>query len=337
MHLDLLGEPAYVPRQREVKLAGEMVGVGNAYQQHSVETAAMVQRLLRIRAISFDGDMTLWDFDTAMRRALSHALTELRAKFPGKRTAELSVDCLIAIRDSAARELPNTTTHEQIRLEAFIRTVRYISENDDKKYAAFLNNLYLKHRFEGIKIYRDVVPTLGVLGQHYLIGLMSNGNTYPEKCGLPDRFQFVVLSQDVGAKKPDPAIFRTACEEAGCRPDELMHVGDSLDSDVCGANAIGAVSVWLNRASRPNRSDIRPDYEIHSLADLSSFLRFETKGQSPPNSECVGEAGRPQPCLPATPQERENLRRPLGRLLKRRPVAELLKSAKSEAAIRLCR
>jgi putative hydrolase of the HAD superfamily len=71
---------------------------------------------------------------------------------------------------------------------------------------------------------------------------VSNGNSHPERCGLPGRFQFVVLSQDVRAEKPDPEIFQAACAKAGCTPDKLIHVGDSLDTDVRGANAIGAAS-----------------------------------------------------------------------------------------------
>jgi len=85
---------------------------------------------------------------------------------------------------------------------------------------------------------------------------------------LPDRFRFVVFSQDVGVEKPDPAIFAAACAKAGCQTHELMHVGDSLDSDVAGANAAGAVSVWLNRTGAENSSRTRPDHEIQSLAVL---------------------------------------------------------------------
>ena len=51
-----------------------------------------------------------------------------------------------------------------------------------------------------------------------------------------------------------------------------MHVGDSLESDVAGANAVGAVSVWLNREYRENTSSILPDLEIHTLTALRELI-----------------------------------------------------------------
>jgi putative hydrolase of the HAD superfamily len=110
------------------------------------------------------------------------------------------------------------------------------------------------------------------LGRRYLLGLLSNGNGYPERCGLPDRFTFVVFLQDVGFEKPDKRIFQAACRQAGCKPEELMHVGDSLESDVQGANGIGALSVWLNRSGKRRQIGIEPDLEIESLAELAIIL-----------------------------------------------------------------
>src|SRR5215472_10719575 len=50
-------------------------------------------------------------------------------------------------------------------------------------------------------------------------------------------------------------------------PKELMRVGDSLRADVEGANAIGAVSVWLNRGRWPRSCQINPDLEVFTLTD----------------------------------------------------------------------
>lgn len=146
--------------------------------------------------------------------------------------------------------------------------VALVSRPDDDL-AANLYALYMKHCFGDVELYPDVVPTLDSLPADVSVGLLSNGNGYPERCGLRDRFDFVVFSQDVGFEKPDARIFLEACERAGCAPRELVHVGDSLAADVTGANGVGAVSVWLNRDGKTNGSGIVPDYEIESLADLA--------------------------------------------------------------------
>jgi putative hydrolase of the HAD superfamily len=229
-------------------------------------------RISQIRAISFDGDMTLWDFDKVMRHSLAHALIELRARLPGDKCADLTVDRLIEIRNTVAEELKGKgVALEWIRLEAFRRTIAAIG-SDNHELAAHLNSVYLKHRFENIELYPDVLPMLDSIAGRHVLGLVSNGNSHPDRCGLRGRFSFVILAQNVGVEKPDPAIFQAACREADCSAEELMHIGDSLDTDVAGARRAGALSVWLNRDRKPNHTDIRPDYEIQSLTELENFL-----------------------------------------------------------------
>jgi len=229
-----------------------------------------------IKAISFDGDMTLWDFQKVMRHSLAIVLSELRRRVPGRQTADLTIDKLIQIRNAVASELKGRiVTLEEVRLRAFQRTVEVFGcpESD---LAAELNALYLKHRFEDVELYPDVLPCLDALGPRYVLGLLSNGNGYPDRCGLPDRFGFVVFSQDVGAEKPDAEMFHAACRQADCTPSELVHVGDSLEADVAGANDVGAVSVWLNRLGAQNGTGIVADHEVRSLTELVDILADHT-------------------------------------------------------------
>ena len=226
----------------------------------------------QIKAISFDGDMTLWDFEKVMRNSLAHALDELRKHSPGGMCADLTVDRMIEIRNVVAEELKGKRAAlEAIRLEAFRRTIAAVG-SDNRELAAHLNSVYLEHRFANIELYPDVLPLLDAVAGRYVLGLISNGNGYPERCGLQGRFAFVILAQNVGVEKPDPAIFQQACREAGCSPEQLMHIGDSLDTDVEGARRADAVSVWLNRGRMANHTDIRPDFEIHSLIELERLL-----------------------------------------------------------------
>ena len=53
---------------------------------------------------------------------------------------------------------------------------------------------------------------------------------------------------------------------------ELLHVGDSLNNDVAGANEAGAQSAWLNREGLANDTGIRADHEISTLAELPGTL-----------------------------------------------------------------
>ena len=72
-----------------------------------------------------------------------------------------------------------------------------------------------------------------------------------EGAGLRDLLDDVVSSAAVGAAKPDPAIFAAALERAGTRPEDAVHVGDSLEKDVAGARAAGIRPVLVCRDGGP--------------------------------------------------------------------------------------
>lgn len=225
-----------------------------------------------ISTISFDGDMTLWDFQKVMRHSLKKTLVELRRLVPTQRAVDLSVEEMIAIRNRVEEdEQGRTWNMEELRLLAFERTLESLGQ-PDRDIAVHLNEIYLKHRFEDIELYPDVMPALDRLASHFKLGLLSNGNSYPERCGLEGRFAFVVFSQDVLVRKPDRRIFEITARKADCALDQMLHVGDSLKNDVSGANEAGAKSVWLNREGLANETGIRPDYEITSLTELPEIL-----------------------------------------------------------------
>ena len=227
---------------------------------------------MQISAISFDGDMTLWDFEQVMRHSLKHTLAELQRQRPTPRVLKLTIEEMIAIRDQFAEEVKGAVWNlEEIRRRAFERTLEHVG-CPDKELAAHLNQIYLQHRFEDIELYPDVVPTFDILAPHFKLGLLSNGNTYPERCGLDGSFAFVVFSQDVQVVKPDPRIFHITAQRAGCELTEMLHVGDSLKNDVFGARNVGAPCVWLNREGVPNDTETQPDYEAASLSEIPAIV-----------------------------------------------------------------
>jgi putative hydrolase of the HAD superfamily len=80
--------------------------------------------------------------------------------------------------------------------------------------------------------------------------------------GLAPLVDGAVASAEIGAAKPDRAIFERALELAGARPGEAVHVGDSAAEDVEGARAAGLRAVLLARDGGG---------EIASLAELRSY------------------------------------------------------------------
>jgi putative hydrolase of the HAD superfamily len=221
--------------------------------------------------ISFDGDGTLWNFIKVMKHSLKCVLKELE-KFDSKSASLLNVDKMIVTREKVAQKLKGVETNlEKIRLESFKESLREIGRPDDDL-ATHLNHVYRKHRFEDLELYDDVKETLETLKDRYIIGLLSNGNSYPKKIGLEGIFQFVVFSQDFGVEKPDPKIFQIVLDKTGCKRNELLHVGDSVEDDVVGAKKAGVEYLWLNMIGLKQPSFIESDHVIKSLKEILKLL-----------------------------------------------------------------
>jgi 2-haloacid dehalogenase/putative hydrolase of the HAD superfamily len=82
----------------------------------------------------------------------------------------------------------------------------------------------------------------------------------------------VLTSELARSYKPDRKIFDIALEQTGWRRDHVIHVGDSLHSDVGGAIAAGIRSGWLNRAHRIH--DVGTHTPDHEFADLTEFAAW---------------------------------------------------------------
>ena len=78
-------------------------------------------------------------------------------------------------------------------------------------------------------------------------------------------FQRVVISQEVGVAKPDPAIFQIAL--GGTAPDRALMIGDGISSDVLGANRAGVDVCWFNPTGKALPEGLHAEYEVRALAD----------------------------------------------------------------------
>lgn len=92
----------------------------------------------------------------------------------------------------------------------------------------------------------------------------------------------VVTSQDARSYKPHPGVFEMALERTGWRRERILHVGDSLHSDVGGARAAGLRAGWVNRAHRIH--DIGNHTPDHEFEDLRGLLSLVTSPPCPSNA-----------------------------------------------------
>ncbi len=88
-------------------------------------------------------------------------------------------------------------------------------------------------------------------------------------------FDLIVTSEDCRAYKPRPELFEKALSLLGMSNEEVLHVGDSLSSDVRGAKMRGIPVLWINRKGRKLSSQHeQPDYISTDLFGILDILGF---------------------------------------------------------------
>ncbi len=113
---------------------------------------------------------------------------------------------------------------------------------------------------------------LHALAADHRLGLVTNGSPEMQSqkldaLGIRDRFGAVVHGGHDAPAKPAPEPFHRALETLAVEPSRAVHVGNSLESDVAGAQAAGVTAVWLRNGSPPAEG-VEPDLVIDSLAEL---------------------------------------------------------------------
>jgi 2-haloacid dehalogenase len=133
---------------------------------------------------------------------------------------------------------------------------------------------YLANLGTCIDLMPDAGSVLQALHARTHLALITNGLTIVQRArlahsGLDRFFEVVVISDEEGVSKPHPGIFQIAFERMG-NPDknEVLMVGDSLTSDIRGANTFGIDACWYNPEGKPPAPGIRYEVEIRSLTEL---------------------------------------------------------------------
>jgi putative hydrolase of the HAD superfamily len=104
-------------------------------------------------------------------------------------------------------------------------------------------------------IYPDVLPTLQQLTARGLrLGVISNWDDrlrpLLDRLRLSRHFEVIIVSCELGHRKPDPIIFQRAAKDFQLSPDRLLHVGDRWEQDVQGARRAGLESLGICRGSK---------------------------------------------------------------------------------------
>ena len=110
----------------------------------------------------------------------------------------------------------------------------------------------------------------------YRLHLCSNGfhEVQYKKLHASDTYRYfehIILSEDAGVNKPNPAFFEYALEKTGAEREATLMIGDNWNSDIKGAMAAGIDQLYFNRWKDP---EMHPEvtYQVEKLKDIIGLL-----------------------------------------------------------------
>jgi 2-haloacid dehalogenase len=229
----------------------------------------------------FDADDTLFDYRRAEEQALAEAFGLTGIAYD---PAWLAV--YQRINAAAWRALEEgRTTSARLRVMRFEELADELAlDLDPTTFAA----RYMERLAAQTSLVDGAVDTLAAVLPGRQLAIITNGIAQVQRprvaasaiAGLVDH---LVISEEVGAAKPDPAIFAEAMERMG-RPErrEVLVIGDSLSSDIAGGRAAGLDTCWYNPDGVARGSGPAPTYEIRRLPDLVPLLAGGTTADEAP-------------------------------------------------------
>lgn len=235
-----------------------------------------------IRAILFDVDGTLFDRNKAQTAILDVIIGQMPDLFAGLAPAEVSrafADSDHQVCEEFETGALAATDFRARRSSLFLEMLQL-----DTSWAARVTELYVT-RYPTVS-----APVVGaqdlvrMLADDFALGVVSDGlpvvqHQKLQALGVLQHFGCVVLSRDLGCRKPDPRIFLHAVSLLDVRPASCLCVGDLFERDVVGSKRAGMRACWFNpKGVRVGAQTIDADAEVQQLEQVWTVVRnLETR------------------------------------------------------------
>ena len=214
----------------------------------------------------FDLDDTLLDFGKAQVLAFKKLLEDKNIEYSDELFEQYETINKSLWRSFERGEISNKVVTSE-------RFIRFFTLFNMKVDGSEVDNRYRSYLAEGNQLFEGIVEMLEKLSLTHKLYIASNGigvtqHTRLKNNNLNKYFEKIFISEEIGSKKPDKKFFDIIFKEIGVKnKDEVLMIGDTLTSDILGANNAGIDSclVDIHKISNP---EIVSTYKIEKTIDL---------------------------------------------------------------------
>jgi len=226
---------------------------------------------VKVKAISFDCGGTLYCEVEQDHVVFHKILNSLGYEFEVARVKKALDDARVWWNSEKAR------TGEVWTESSWVKMLQKMASNLAIQNTASIAKQLREHWLleVDIRAYDDAVPTLNELkSAGFKLIVISNVSssqnlkTYLRKAGIPNCFDAIIASGDVGYEKPNPEIFRKALRILNIPASYVLHVGDKYEEDYLGASNTCLKSLLIDR------KEAHKDKQCPKIKTLTELFRF---------------------------------------------------------------
>lgn len=228
----------------------------------------------------FDADHTLIDYTADERDAIIRIFTEIGLAFDDKMLDRCQYLSEFTWTETGLYDVSDERIqreyHNLYKTHLELLFMRIFSEYPCAFSPLTAGEMLLKYLQDGNHSIVGAEETLYKLKEKgYGIYIATNG-LIDIQVGRLRRFKGMTdglfISEELREIKPNPLFFEKILAKIGCSAKDCLMIGDSLSSDVAGANGVGMDACWFNPKSKENQSVEKPRYEIAKLTELLEIL-----------------------------------------------------------------
>lgn len=227
---------------------------------------------MKYQFILLDADNTLLDFDKCEKVAFGATMEELGIPF-----SPILYETYSKINHTCWLELEQgKISRKELQSLRFSRFFASFSFDFNAKKAG---ESYIAHLSRQGHVLPGALEFLQSLHTKAKIYIVTNGIARVQHSRLQNHpilpyLQDIFISEELGASKPDPLFFERVAEKIPqFDPKKAIVIGDSLSSDILGANNAGIACIWYNPANQTNPNpNLRIDYIVSGYDEILHIL-----------------------------------------------------------------
>lgn len=232
------------------------------------------------QAIFLDLDDTILDFSRSQAHAFERICHEIKFPFSSATLSEF-IDHNLSLWHQL--ELQQLTKDELLRT----RFSTFFAKFSIKVDGETIDQHFRHYLADTVYLVDGAVDFLETLKKQNIHIYASSNGVYDtqiarlSKANLLDYFDDLFISEKIGASKPDVLFFERALKQIENPPTihTILMVGDSLTSDIQGANNFGMPVCWFNPKKLPLPQHLSVTHDVTSLQELLELLGITTKNE----------------------------------------------------------